>query len=137
MSRKKTMDVSDVEYDAVVGQDGKVVQPEKIEKPKKPNEPEYDKDQKVTMLLEIKLGTFKTKSHFWAIMLSAFGGLFAIHDFYLGLTKRGFFKIGLLGISVITTAVLFTTVQAGSALGLNFWFQMFMMMPILMYVLWW
>ncbi|MEG1520711.1 MAG: hypothetical protein RR458_06950, partial [Clostridia bacterium] len=105
MSRKKTMDVSDVEYDAVVGQDGKVVQPEKIEKPKKPNEPEYDKDQKVTMLLEIKLGTFKTKSHFWAIMLSAFGGLFAIHDFYLGLTKRGFFKIGLLGISVITTAV--------------------------------
>lgn len=137
MSRKKNVIETDVEYNSIISEDGKVVKVEVKEEPKKPSDVEYDKDEKVTMFKEIKLGTFKTKSHFLAIILSAFGGLLAIHDFYLGLNRRGFFKFGLLGISVITSAILFTMVSAEVALAFNMFFQMIMLLPLLLYVLWW
>ncbi len=130
--RKKIRQTEDENYNTVVGENGELI---KIKEEVKVVVEEKQED--IPILKEIRLGKFTDKSQFIAIILSVFGGLIALHDFYLGLKKRGIFRIGLLGVSMICSYVLFQIVSSEALIGYNYFFQIGLMLPILLSVLWW
>ncbi len=129
---------SNKEYRLEVGENGK---PVKVyienETAKKAEVQTNPSGEKITFFNQIKLGNFKTKSQFWAIILATFGGMFSLHDFYLGTKNRVVVKLAIFAVGIILGGILFWQVSNESAISYNMAYQSIMLLPFICYFLIW
>ncbi len=119
-----------------VGDDGKLIKVY-IEEEVKNQEEIEDETVKINFFNEIRRTEYPDKSQFKAIVLSAFGGMIFLHDFYLGTKNRALIKGVLFAVAAVMSYILFAQVANETAISYNIFFQAIMLLPLILYFLAW
>ena len=141
MSKKKKSKKPLEEYNATVSENGEILPSTLVPKKVKCVEPDTVLEgvniDDIPMFWQIKDGAFNEKSQFIAIVLAVFTGMFAAHDWYLGLKKRALIKYAVTALACVLAAILFSLVLSEAVISYNTMFQSLMMLPTMIFVLWW